>query len=179
MKNVQVFFKLISLSWTVRESNVASCLTRMSFLRCATSASISIDGIGLEGDSGCAALIFSCSIHARSSAIVFYPAWACVDKCPVFSMTFLNGVLSPFFFAYTKFGILTVFLTPVYICVSCCLFLTFYIHSWSPCVSSMISLKNLFFRFSLYLYLAFLCWVELLIGMLNIQHCRLWESVAG
>ncbi len=126
--------------WPVCENN--------SFLRCATSASISIDGIRLEGDSGCVALILSGSIHARSSAILFYPAWACVDKCPVFffSDTFEWSTFI-FLFCISNFLILTVdFLTRVYICATCCLCLVFFslftlISSCTLCVSSMISLK--------------------------------------
>ncbi len=158
--------------WPVCENNY--------FLRCATSASISIDGIRLEGDSGCVALILSGSIHARSSAILFYPAWACVDKCPVFffSDTFEWSTFI-FLFDFNSW-----FLDPcLYLCnllSLSCLFLTFYLDFFLHSMCLIYDfLENPFFRSSLYLYLAFLCWVELLIGMLNIQHCRLWESVAG
>lgn len=123
--------------WPVCENN--------SFLRCATSASISIDGIRLEGDSGCVALILSGSIHARSSAILFYPAWACVDKCPVFffSDTFEWSTFI-FLFCISKLFDFNSFLDPcLYLCILLslsCLFLTFYLdffllsvsHLWFP-----------------------------------------------
>jgi len=115
-------------------------------------------------------LILSDTMHALSSAILYYPAWALFLSFN--SCIKIKNLCLLFFFCFFCFLVLFSNFT--------------WIQSCSHSGSSTISLfspsqyfQNHLFYFFLYLDLAFLCWVLLLIGMLNIQHCRLWESVAG